>query len=525
MRHRHLDQVYGSITCKIMQKVLPFSLCYLTVVIHMILKKAIELEVGALGSFNGETEELNGEHLRVIKYQAPEVVLKFPVLHSTSMMSECLDANLFLQQKYTGRVNYKDIEDRNRDSDGETVQVVTLDKIAASLKAYFTFCEEESLDIYDGLLNTFSADQKLWLPPYRFKSHVIDRVKSREIEFSTGNLLLLHVKQFYEWMYKTGRIDKIPFDYKYVSVSKGKDKDDDELDFLFAPDAVISAYKKPLLVQTTDLRVPKKHKSDKVKRDNQPWSLAEMTAFFGTQYMQFETRRLWADLGFQVGLRAKEITRLPDEQIVDPELSDKSVFDVEIIGKNDKRRTVLVPKKLMSRLFAHKNSAKRLKHMPKYKSYLESLPKHSDALAYEQTHGKPLFINQRGVRISERSVINIVSKSRPELRKKGNLILDEPHFHGSRATYATRLIKAMFAMGMPLGFIKWKVMELLGHNSWDTTLQHYVNVARGITYDEKLDLWVSEIYKDVEERLTREKQELSQEVEASVRELGSEDQG
>ncbi|TON98902.1 hypothetical protein, partial [Vibrio parahaemolyticus] len=85
-----------------------------------------------------------------------------------------------------------------------------------------------------------------------------------------------------------------PFDYKYVSVSKGKDKDDDELDFLFAPDAVISAYKKPLLVQTTDLRVPKKHKSDKVKRDNQPWSLAEMTAFFGTQYMQFETRRLWA---------------------------------------------------------------------------------------------------------------------------------------------------------------------------------------------------------------------------------------
>jgi hypothetical protein len=50
-------------------------------------------------------------------------------------------------------------------------------------------------------------------------------------------------------------------------------------------------------------------------------------------------------------------------------------------------------------------------------------------------------------------------------------------------------------------------------------------VARGITYDEKLDLWVSEIYKDVEERLTREKQELSQEVEASVRELGSEEQG
>jgi hypothetical protein len=64
-------------------------------------------------------------------------------------------------------------------------------------------------------------------------------------------------------------------------------------------------------------------------------------------------------------------------------------------------------------------------------------------------------------------------------------------------------------MEMPVGFIKWKVMELLGHNSWDTTLQHYVNMARGITYDEKLDLWVSEIYKDVEERLRQEKQELS----------------
>ncbi|HHE3740521.1 TPA: tyrosine-type recombinase/integrase [Escherichia coli] len=474
----------------------------------MIIKRAINLEVGALGSFNGETEELNGEQLRVIKYQAPEVVLKFPVLHSTSLMSECLDANLFLQQKYTGRINYKNMEDKGRVKDGEAVKVVTLDKIATSLKAYLIFCEEQCLDIYDGLLNTFSAEQKIWLPPYRFKSHVIDRVKSREIEFSTGNLLLLHVKQFYEWMYKTGRIDKIPFDYKYVSVTRSKDKDDDELDFLFAPDAVISAYKKPLKVQTTDLIVPKKYKSEKVKRDNQPWSLAEMTAFFGTRHMQIETRRLWADLGFQVGLRAKEITRLPDEQIIDPELSDNSVFDVEIIGKNDKRRTVLVPKKLMSRLFAHKNSANRLKHMAKYKAYLDNLPKHSDALAYEKKHGKPLFINQHGIRISERSVINIVSKSRPELRNKGNSILDEPHFHGSRATYATRLVKAMFAMGMPLGFIKWKVMELLGHNSWDTTLQHYVNVARGVTYDEKLDLWVSEIYKDVEERLTREKQDL-----------------
>lgn len=488
----------------------------------MIIKKSIQLETGALGSFNGELEVLSGAQLRVIKYQVAEVVLKFPVLYSKFMMSECLDVNLFLQQKYTGRVNYKNIQDKNRDNVGETVKVITLDKIANSLKAYLTFCEDKKLDIYDGLLDTFSADQKLWLPPYRFKSFIIDRVKSKEIEFSTGNLLLLHVKQFYEWMHKTGRIEKIPFDYKYVSVSRSKDKDDDELDFLFAPDAVISAYKKSLQVQTTDLKVPKKHKSDKVKRENEPWSLNEMEAFFGSQYMQYNTRRLWADLGFQSGLRAIEVTRVPDDQVVDPELSDRSVFDVNIIGKNDKRRTVLIPKKLMSRLFAYKNSAKRLAHIAKYKPYTESLPDYSDELAYERTHGKPLFVNQHGVRISERSVINIVSKSRAELRKQGNLVLEVPHFHGSRATYATRLIKAMFAMGLPMGFIKWKLMELLGHNSWDTTLQHYVNMARGVTYGEKLDLWVSEIYKDVEERLTKEKQELNKEVEASIKELGSE---
>lgn len=484
----------------------------------MIIKKPIQLEVGALSSFNGELNELNNAHLRVIKYQEPEIVLKFPVLFSNSMMSECLDVNLFLQQKYTGRFNYKNIQPENINDHGEVVKVVTLDKMASSLKDYLTFCEKKTIDIYDGVLNTFSADQKLWLPPFRYRSHIIDRVKSKEIEYSTGSLLLLHVKQFYEWIYKTGRIEKIPFDYRYVSIPINKDKGDNELDFLFAPDAVISSYKNTLKIQTSDLKIPKKYKSDKCKKANQPWSLAEMAAFFNTQYMQFETRRLWADLGFQSGLRAVEVTRIPNEQVIDPDLYDGSVFEVDIIGKNDKQRIILIPKKLMLRLFAYKNSAKRLKHIAKYEPYLDKLLKHSDKLAYEKTHGKPLFVNQYGERISERSVINIVSKSRPELRRKGNLILEKPHFHGSRATYATRIIKAMFTMNMPLGFIKWKVMELLGHNSWDTTLQHYVNVAREVTYGGQLDQWVSEIYKDVEERLIKEKSDLKEEVEALMNE-------
>lgn len=487
-------------------------------VVHMIIKKSVKLEVGALSSFNGEVKQFNNIRLRVIKYQVPEVVLKFPVLHSISMMSECLDVNLFLQQRYTGRVNYKNILHKNRDNCFEEVKLVTLDKIANSLKAYLTFCEKNNLCIYDGVLNTFSAEQKEWLPPFKFRSSVIDRIKSKEIEYSTGNLLLLHVKQFYEWVYKTGRIEKLPFDYKYVSVSK-YNKEDSDLDFLFAPEDVISTYRNTLQVQTSDLKVPKKYKSDKVQRMNEPWSLAEMTAFFGTQYMQFEVRRLWADLGFQSGLRAIEVTRISDDQVVDPELSDKSVFDVEIIGKNDKKRTVLIPNKLMLRLFSYKNSAKRLAQITKYKSYLEALQKHSDVLAYEKKHGRPLFINKKGTRISKNSVVNIISKSRAELRQKGNLILEEPHFHGSRATYATRIIKAMLAMEMPLGFIKWKVMGLLGHNSWDTTLQYYVNMARSVTYGEKLDLWISEIYKDVEERLINEKKELKEGIEKSTTEI------
>ncbi|CAI2116708.1 site-specific tyrosine recombinase XerC [Serratia fonticola] len=482
----------------------------------MVIRKSIQLEIGALGSFNGESAAPSGTYLRVIKYQLPDVVLKFPVLYSTSIMSECLDANLFLQQKYTGRVNCKNIQGCNRGSDYGTVKVVTLEKMANSLKTYLSFCKSMKLNIYDGFLNTFSADQTQWLPPYRFKNFIIERVKSREIQFSTGNLLLLHVKQFYEWMYKTGRIEKIPFNYTYVSVSRRKDKEEDGLDLLFAPDAVISSYKKSFQVLTTDLRIPKKHKTSKVKRENEPWSHREMEAFFTTQYMQSETRRLWADLGFQSGLRAVEVTRIPDEHIVDPELFDIAVFDVDIIGKNDKRRTVLIPRKLMLRLFAYKNSANRLTNISRYTPYIEALPAHSDKLAYEKAHGKPLFVNHHGSRISERSVVNLVSKSRTELRKQGSTILEEPHFHGARATYATRTIQAMLLMEMPMGFIKWKMMCLMGHNAWDTTLQHYINLARGVTYDEKMDLWVSEIYRDIEERLTKEKQELSRGIMTST---------
>lgn len=475
---------------------------------YMVIRKFIRLDVGALGSFDGAWKTVSGTSLRLIKFQVSDVVLKFPALYSTSMMSECLDANLFLQQKYTGRVNCKNIQRYGQKSDYGAVKVVTLEKMANSLKAYLAFCEHLKLNIYDGFHSAFSIDQAQGLPPHRFKHFVIERVKSREIQFSTGNLLLLHVKQFYEWMYLTGRIEIIPFNYRYVSVSRRKDKEEEELDCLFAPDSVIALYKKSLQILTTDLRVPKKHKSSKVKRENAPWSPHEMTAFFSTQYMQSETRRLWADLAFQSGLRAIEVTRISDVQIVDPELSDSTIFDVHIIGKNDKRRTILVPKKLMSRLFAYKNSPKRLADISKYSPYIEALPRHSDTLAYEKMHGKPLFINHQGQRIAERSVVNLVSKSRAELRQQGNTILEEPHFHGARATYATRLIQAMLLMEMPMGFIKWKIMGLMGHNSWDTTLQHYVNLARGVTYDEKMDLWISEIYKDVEERLTNEKLEL-----------------
>ncbi len=55
---------------------------------------------------------------------------------------------------------------------------------------------------------------KYWLPVYRFRKYLIERVQAKEIGRNSANLYMNHIRQFYERALKQRRIDKIPFEYK-----------------------------------------------------------------------------------------------------------------------------------------------------------------------------------------------------------------------------------------------------------------------------------------------------------------------
>ncbi len=493
--------------------------CYQQLISHrsdnMIRKITCPLEVGHNSNFTGELNE-KYSYVREAEYLKPLLVMKFPLLTSTieSELDQCLIINLFLQQKFTGYVNYINVNDnkRNEDSDIKTIEGACL-----ALKQYLEYCIKSDLDIMDGLLNTFSIEQTQWLPPFRYKSHLISRLKDNDLTLRTANQYLAYVRQFYEWAHKTGRIDRIIFKYENKRIKTGGDDDKyDELDLLFSSKAVQSlSKKKSLNVQTSNLTIPAKFRNAAERRKEvEPWSQHDIDSFFATDYMQSKTRRLWANLGFQVGLRAEEIVDLREDVIVDPEISTKTFFQVTVLGKGDKTRKVIIPTKLMKALFEHKNSAQRMSSIKKYKDSIIGMPKHSVEFSVERLKGIPLFVNKQGKRLSRKSITNITSDARKELKGKGITVNDSrTQFHGSRATFLTRIAAAMMEMGFSIGFIRYKLMQLSGHVSFTTTLKHYINLAEGTNFGDAMSGWVNDIYDEQKSMLSTELKVLKEKVE------------
>lgn len=60
---------------------------------------------------------------------------------------------------------------------------------------------------------------------------------------------------------------------------------------------------------------------------------------------------------------------------------------------------------------------------------------------------------------------------------------------------------------LPLGFIQYKLMSLLGHSNFSTT-QKYIDLARTITYDKRMKSWVEDVFGGLEQELNVEATEL-----------------
>ncbi|WP_212577413.1 hypothetical protein, partial [Vibrio parahaemolyticus] len=116
-------------------------------------------------------------------------------------------------------------------------------------------------------------------------------------------------------------------------------------------------------LQSNDLTIPRKHQQKKLVLNEglAPFNQNELKNFYSTAYMQAESRQLWADLALLCGLRAFEVTLLRETEIVDIDLDETKVYAVDILGKLNKYRQILIPRSLMSHLWEYKNSPERMK--------------------------------------------------------------------------------------------------------------------------------------------------------------------
>ena len=120
---------------------------------------------------------------------------------------------------------------------------------------------------------------------------------------------------------------------------------------------------------------------------------------------------------------------------------------------------------------------------------LRSWMEQADKLENGEISEAPLFLNRSGKPIQAKSVGNIISNVRDEL---GDKCLKRS-FHDLRSTFATNLASFMLKKNLPIGFIQYKLMRLLGHSDFSTT-QKYINFARSETFDKQMASWVDKLF-------------------------------
>ncbi len=452
----------------------------------------VSLNLGDLPYFDGLRAIFHAREetaIRQVMFHRDHVVEGFPLLFCQDRVLDALEMNLFMEHRYRGRFLRPKSGGRRNPRGGVTVK--TLKSVANSLRGYLAWLAETGTDWRELHVVADGERAKAWLPPYRYRAYLIGRVERRELGRDTANLYLNHVRQFYEWARKMRRIERIPFKYKRIVIKKRRKDGDFDLLFSTLQD------ERALMIQTTDLVIPKKYKTKKTDLDDYltPYSAEELKQLFECRYMRLESRRLWAQLAFVCGLRAMEAAAFSEAAVEDPALTEKSSFSVRITGKFNKERTILVSRFLMDALWQHKNSSERLRRAAKWD------------LRHGTNSPRPLFLNRSGKSINSASLTNVTSKVAEELAASG--ITFRRSFHDLRATFATTLAKFMLDKHLPLGFIQYKLMNLMGHADFSST-RKYINFARSVTFEKQMHDWVSRIFGELHPGLELEAAQVAE---------------
>jgi site-specific recombinase XerD len=432
---------------------------------------------------------------RMVMFHQDSIVERFPRVLSLTRVLDALEINLFLEHRYKGLFMPPKQGGKKNPLGG--VSLVTMNSLANSMSLFLQWIEAHNVDWHEVYAVSDSDKAKYWLPVYRYRKYLIDQVIAKKIDRDTANLYINHVRQFYEWARKQHRIEKLPFKYK-TKVIKKKRKDGN-IDLLFTQ---YGAEEKGFTVTMTDLLIPKKYKQKKsTDASLSPYDQDELQLLYSSNALSKLGPRLRVDLAVQCGLRADEVATFEANHVVDPALSGQSIYYVTIVGKYDKERTIMVSNGLMTSLWLYRNDEEHQHRLSKWQ------------LAKGSCDDAPLFLNRSGSFMSPKSVGNVISKVRKELKLVGKVLKRD--FHDLRSTFATNLAGFLIHKNLPIGFVQYKLMQLMGHADFSTT-QRYINFARSLTFDKQMASWVDKLFGEFVAPLQEDAFKTEHEVDANA---------
>ena len=361
---------------------------------------------------------------------ATEDYSNFPQLINLDDIETSIEFNLFLIEKFRFN-NFS----ANKTKTGNDITKLRIKSLITSLRLFLTWLIENNVDWKD---ETYIDDED---PINQFKNHLIDRIKSDDnpISYESASAYLQDVKMLYEWAAHSHIISRLPFDYTtsyYTNNNANK----------------ITSKKAPTTqVISSSIKIPKKYKGVKFKTLSS-YTPEEYEQLINSDYCQNKNRKLWIKLAKEYGLRRIEIAGI-NEDICD--CKDGLYI---VTGKNAKKREIHFKEEILKELNLYRNSEFRKNAL--HKHYLKN----------GYTDKSPLFLNNQGNRISEKTISNIIYPVKNELEEKG--IMFDKTFHDLRATYAVERVMNLLKQGIKIEHIEFIITDELGHNLFETTKRY-----------------------------------------------------